>query len=189
MPDFTNTLIVGISSRTLFDLEEEDKLFKEKGITEYRKVQREKEDEELKPGTAYHLVQALLNLNKLSETNRLVEVIVMSSNSPETGVRILNSIKSLKLDITRSAFTGGEKIASYIEAFQVDLFLSKNETDVQEIKPDEKNKSDVQHIQKMVIKMAITKNTRRTRKTLKTSPAVMDTTTRRQTYSYRKSIK
>ena len=61
MPDFTNTLIVGISSRTLFDLEEEDKLFKEKGIKEYRKVQREKEDEELKPGTAYHLVQALLN--------------------------------------------------------------------------------------------------------------------------------
>ena len=48
MPDFTNTLIVGISSRTLFDLEEEDKLFKEKGISEYRKVQRVKENEELK---------------------------------------------------------------------------------------------------------------------------------------------
>jgi 5'-nucleotidase len=134
MPDFTNTLIVGISSRTLFDLEEEDKLFKEKGISVYRKVQREKENEELRPGTAFHLVQALLNLNKLSTTNnRLVEVIVMSSNSPETGVRILNSIKSLNLDITRSAFTGGEKISSYIEAFQVDLFLSKNELDVQEV--------------------------------------------------------
>jgi 5'-nucleotidase len=133
MPDFTNTLIVGISSRTLFDLEEEDKLFKERGISEYRKVQREKENEELKPGTAFYLVQALLNLNKLSTTNRLVEVIVMSSNSPETGVRVLNSIKSLNLDITRSAFTGGEKIASYIQAFQVDLFLSKNELDVQEV--------------------------------------------------------
>ena len=64
MQDFTNTLIVGISSRTLFDLEKEDNLFKEKGISEYRKVQREKEDEELKPGTGYHLVQALLKLNK-----------------------------------------------------------------------------------------------------------------------------
>ncbi len=133
MPDFKNTLIVGISSRTLFDLEKEDELFKEKGITEYRKVQREKENEELKPGTAFHLIQALLNLNKLSKTTRLVEVIVMSQNSPETGVRILNSINSLNLDITRSAFTGGEKIASYIEAFQVDLFLSKNESDVQEV--------------------------------------------------------
>lgn len=133
MPDFKDTLVVGISSRTLFDLEEEDKLFKEKGIVEYRKVQREKENEELKPGTAYHLVKALLNLNKLSSTHRLVEVIIMSSNSPETGVRILNSIDSLKLDITRSAFTGGEKISSYIEAFQVDLFLSKNEEDVQNV--------------------------------------------------------
>lgn len=133
MPDFTNTLVVGISSRTLFDLEEEDKLFKEKGIIEYRKIQREKENEELKPGTAYHLVQALLNLNKLSTTNRLVEVIILSSNSPETGVRILNSIKSLSLDITRSAFTGGEKISGYIDAFSIDLFLSKSEIDVQEV--------------------------------------------------------
>ncbi|MFE3867833.1 5'-nucleotidase [Flavobacterium sp. LS2P90] len=133
MPDFTNTLVVGISSRTLFDLEEEDKLFKEKGIIEYRKIQREKENEELRPGTAYHLVQALLNLNKLSTTNRLVEVIILSSNSPETGVRILNSIKSLSLDITRSAFTGGEKISGYIDAFSIDLFLSKSEIDVQEV--------------------------------------------------------
>lgn len=133
MPDFTNTLMVGISSRTLFDLEEEDKLFQEKGIKEYRKIQREKENEELKPGTAFYLIQALLKLNKLSKTNRLVEVIVMSRNSPETGMRILNSIKSMGLDITRSAFTGGEKISDYIEAFQIDLFLSKNESDVQDV--------------------------------------------------------
>lgn len=133
MPDFTNTLMVGISSRTLFDLEEEDKLFQEKGITDYRKVQREKENIELKPGTAFHLIQALLKLNNLSKTNRLVEVVVMSRNSPETGIRILNSIKSLGLDITRSAFTGGENISDYIEAFEVDLFLSKNESDVQNV--------------------------------------------------------
>ena len=133
MPDFTETLVVGISSRTLFDLEDEDKIFREKGISEYRKIQREKENVELKPGTAFHLIQALLNLNKLSTNNRLVEVIVMSSNSPETGLRVLNSIKSLNLDISRSAFTGGEKISSYIEAFEVDLFLSKNELDVQEV--------------------------------------------------------
>ena len=133
MPDFKNTLMVGISSRTLFDLEDEDKLFQEKGIKEYRKIQREKENEELKHGTAFYLIQALLKLNNLSKTNRLVEVIVMSRNSPETGVRILNSIRSLKLDITRSAFTGGEKISDYIEAFHIDLFLSKNESDVQDV--------------------------------------------------------
>lgn len=133
MPDFSNTLIVGISSRTLFDLEEENKLFHEQGVIEYRKLQRSRENIELNPGTGYHLVKALLNLNKLSANTRLVEVIVMSRNSPETGVRILNSIKSLGLDITRSAFTGGEKITPYIDAFGVDLFLSKHEDDVQEI--------------------------------------------------------
>jgi len=133
MADFTNVLVVGISARALFDLEEESKLFNEKGIAEYRKVQLENENVELKPGTGYHLVKALLNLNKLSSTQRLVEVIIMSSNSPETGVRVLNSISSLGLDITRSAFTGGENISVYMEAFGVDLFLSKNENDVQEV--------------------------------------------------------
>ncbi len=133
MSDFTNTLVVGISARALFDLEVEANLFKEKGMNEYRKYQRKKEDEELKPGTGYHLVKALLNLNKLSSSHRLVEVIIMSSNSPETGVRVLNSITSLGLDITRSAFTGGEKISGYMEAYSVDLFLSKSEEDVQEV--------------------------------------------------------
>ena len=66
MPDFSDTLMVGITSRTLFDLEEEDKLFKEKGVVEYRKAQKEKEDLQLNPGTTFHLVKALLNLNKLS---------------------------------------------------------------------------------------------------------------------------
>ena len=132
MVDFTNTLVVGISSRTLFDLEDENKLFNEKGIVEYRKIQREKEKDKLGPGTGFHLVKALLGLNKLSK-DRLVEVIVMSRNSPETGMRLLNSINDYKLDITRSAFTGGENISNYIEAYGVDLFLSKNEKDVQTV--------------------------------------------------------
>lgn len=131
--DFSETLVIGISSRTLFDLDEENKLFQEKGIVEFRKHQKEKENETLNKGTGFYLVEALLNLNKLSKTNRLVEVIVMSRNSPETGVRILNSINKYNLDITRSAFTGGEPLSPYIEAFQVDLFLSKNEEDVQKV--------------------------------------------------------
>ena len=91
--DFSDTLVIGISSRTLFDLDEEDRLFQEKGIVEYRKYQKENEYEILTKGTGFYLAEALLNLNKLSKTNRIVEVIVMSRNSPETGVRILNSIK------------------------------------------------------------------------------------------------
>lgn len=131
--NFSDTLVVGISSRTLFNLEVEEGLFQNEGIDAYRKTQKAKENDVLEPGTAFYLVKALLNLNKLSTTQRLVEVIVMSRNSPETGVRVLNSIKALKLDITRSAFTGGEAIAPYMEAFGVDLFLSKNEEDVQSV--------------------------------------------------------
>lgn len=129
---FTETLVVGISSRALFDLEKENKLFKEKGVVEYRKYQKGRENDILNPGTGFHIVEALLNLNKLSK-ERLVEVIVMSRNSPETGIRVLNSIKFHNLDITRSAFTGGESLYEYIEAFDVDLFLSKDDGDVQKI--------------------------------------------------------
>ena len=129
---FTETLVIGISSRALFDLEEENFLFLSQGVIEYRKLQKERENIILKPGTGFHVVKALLNLNSLS-ADRLVEVIVMSKNSPETGVRVLNSVQHYGLDITRSAFTGGESLYEYMEAFDVDLFLSKEEEEVQKI--------------------------------------------------------
>ena len=129
------TLVVGISSRALFDLEEENLLFNEKGIVDYRKIQFEKEDQILNKGAAFYLVEALLELNKYSK-DRLVEVIVMSRNSPETGMRVLNSVAHYKLDITRSAFTGGEPLSNFMEAFNVDLFLSRDEADVQRITDD-----------------------------------------------------
>ncbi|MBC7903763.1 MAG: 5'-nucleotidase [Gemmatimonadaceae bacterium] len=130
--DFKDTLVVGISSRALFDLEEENMIFKEKGIQSYREYQRNMENVLLEKGTAFHLVEALLNLNQLSK-ERLVEVIVMSRNSPETGIRVLNSLHSYGLDITRSAFTGGEPLFRYMEGFNVDLFLTKDEDDVQKV--------------------------------------------------------
>lgn len=126
---FAGSLVVGILSRALFDLEEENKLFQEQGIVAYRKYQKERENDILKEGTGFHVVKALLNLNSLAK-ERLVEVIIMSRNSPETGIRVLNSVKHYGLDITRSAFTGGEPLYNYIEAFEVDLFLSKEESDV-----------------------------------------------------------
>lgn len=130
---FTETLVIGISSRALFDLEEENRFFCEQGVQQYRKLQKERENIVLRPGTGFHVVKALLNLNKLSTADdRLVEVIVMSKNSPETGVRVLNSIKHYGLDITRSAFTGGEGLFPYLDAFSVDLLLSKDEDDVQQ---------------------------------------------------------
>ena len=125
-----NTLIIGVSSRALFNLEKENQIFESGRFEEYRKYQIEKENEVLEKGTAFHLVEALLKLNSYSD-ERLVEVIIMSRNSPDTGLRILNSVKHYNLDITRSVFLGGESQAHYLKAFQVDLLLTRNQTDIQ----------------------------------------------------------
>lgn len=124
-------LVIGISSRALFDLEYENRIYTEKGLEEYTRYEIEHEEEVLKPGTAYSLIKALLNLNDQFNSN-IIEVIVVSRNSPETGLRVFNSIDKQGLGIARAGFTGGEPIARYLTAFDVDLFLSKNEQDVQE---------------------------------------------------------
>jgi 5'-nucleotidase len=128
--DLSQCLVIGISSRALFALEEENDIFNHSGVEAYSKFQRENEGTVLKQGTAFHLVEALLKLNDLSG-KKLVEVIVMSRNSPDTGLRVFNSIEHYGLDITRAAFSGGENLSDYLEAFNVDLFLSKSEEDVQ----------------------------------------------------------
>lgn len=130
--DFSDILVIGVSSRALFNLEKENEIFDTEGIEGFRKYQQENEDLPLEPGTAFHLVQRLLALNEQA-SKTIVEVVVMSRNSPETGVRMLNSIQKHSLPITRIALSGGKPLAPYIEAFDVDLFLSKNEKDVQTV--------------------------------------------------------
>ncbi|MBK9722517.1 MAG: 5'-nucleotidase [Saprospiraceae bacterium] len=130
--DLSEILVIGVSTRALFDLEKENQVFEIEGIEGYRKYQLENEDQTLKPGTAFYLIQSLLELNKQAN-KRIVEVIVMSRNSPETGVRILNTLKKFELDISRVALSGGEPLSPYIDAFSLDLFLSKDEHDVQSV--------------------------------------------------------
>lgn len=122
-------LVVGISSRALFDLESENKIYEEEGLESYSRYQIEHENDVLKPGTAFSLVKALHNLNK--NDRRLTEIIIMS-NSADTSMRIFNSIEHYDLDISRAALVGGKRIAPYLKAFHTDLFLSANESDVQE---------------------------------------------------------
>jgi 5'-nucleotidase len=130
--DLSDVLVIGVSSRALFNLEDENEIFLKEGIVGYRKYQLERENDVLQPGTAFYLIKSLLYLNTTAK-RRIVEVIVMSRNSPETGVRIMNSVSSYELDITRMAFSGGEPLAPYIEAFNIDLFLSKDIEDVQRV--------------------------------------------------------
>lgn len=107
--DFSDILVVGVSSRALFNLEKENEIFEKEGISGYRKFQLEREDEPLEPGTAFYLVQSLLHLNQ-NARKRIVEVVVMSRNSPETGVRVMKSVHKYELDITRMAFSGAEPL-------------------------------------------------------------------------------
>lgn len=129
--DLSNCLVIGISSRALFDLEEENRIFEEHGLEAYSRYQRDHEDDVLAPGTAFHLVKGLLELNRRRRGAPLIEVIVVSRNSPDTGLRVFNSIHAHQLGITRAAFAGGENMAPYLQPFNVDLFLSRSEADVQ----------------------------------------------------------
>lgn len=128
--DLAAPLVIGISSRALFDLEEENRLFEEKGLAAYEEYQLQHENDLLQPGSAFQLVKSFLELNGISDNHHLVEVIIMSRNSPNTSLRIFNSIKEYGLDISRAALTSGAEMTPYLNAFQTDLFLSANENDV-----------------------------------------------------------
>ena len=129
--DLQDKLVVAISSRALFNLEHENHIFETEGIEAYHRYQIENENTVLEKGTAFPLIEALLSLNDKFDYP-IVEVIILSSNSPETGLRVFNSIAEYKLDIVRAAFTGGEDKLPYLSAFNIDLFLSRNEHDVQD---------------------------------------------------------
>lgn len=124
-------LVIATSSSALFDLRESDQVYKEEGLAAYAKYQIERETEPLPPGDAYHLVEKLLRLNKLQD-DELVEVILLSRNSADTGLRVFNSIQHHGLPITRAAFTGGAAPYRYMVPFRCDLFLSTNPDDVRE---------------------------------------------------------
>ena len=128
--DLKSPLVIGISSRALFDLEAENRIFEEEGLHAYEEYQVLHEKEVLPKGPAFPLVEAFLRLNEL-RPERLVEVIVMSRNSPNTSLRIFHSIDHYGLDIIRAALSGGGPIAPYLHAFETDLFLSAYRPDVQ----------------------------------------------------------
>jgi len=125
----TEPLTVAISSRALFDLAASNSVFEQEGLEAYRQYQIAHEDDVLEPGEAFSFVKKLLNINGLLDKRR-VEVILLSRNSADTGLRIFNSIKAYDLDITRAAFCGGESPYRYIRAFRCSLFLSTHPDDV-----------------------------------------------------------
>ncbi len=129
--DLSHTLTIGVSSRALFDLETENRLFEEQGVEPYRAYQIEHEGIHPAPGAAFPLVQALLELNRRLG-REVVTVTLLSRNSPDLGLRLTQAAGHHGLDVKRWAFTSGEPVACFLKPFQVDLFLSRDHADVEQ---------------------------------------------------------
>src|SRR6202030_3591719 len=115
--DLAKLFVVGISSRALFDLEEENRIFDTQGLSAFTKYQLDHEDVVLRRGSAFPLIQGLLGMNSLLHT-RKVEVILLSRNHPDVSLRVFHSIDHYKLEITRAALTGGRPPSSLFERLQ-----------------------------------------------------------------------
>lgn len=123
-------LVIAVASSALFDLTESDGVYRKLGVAEYRRFQREHEKDILAQGVAFPLIKRLLALNGNTDSDHLVEVILISRNDPDTGLRVFNSIQHHGLDITRAAFVSGRDPFRYLAAFNAALFLSANPEDV-----------------------------------------------------------
>jgi 5'-nucleotidase len=123
-------LVVAISSRALFDLGESHEVFETEGVVAYCLYQVERENDVLEPGVAFPLVKKLLDLNLLLGDRGRVEVILLSRNSSDTGLRVLNSARHHGLEIARAVFSGGGSPYRYVSAFGAQLFLSADPLDV-----------------------------------------------------------
>jgi 5'-nucleotidase len=126
----SDQLVVAISSRALFDLDESHQIYEGQGLDAYIKYQIENENNILQPGVAFSLVKKLLALKDPKTNEQLVEVILLSHNSADTGLRVFNSISHYKLNIIRAAFTTGASTYRYVAAFGAHLFLSASSDDV-----------------------------------------------------------
>jgi len=127
----SNRLVVAISSRALFDFEEENRVFELSDDRAYMRLQWDRMQTPANPGVAFGLVQKLLAFNKVAES-QLVEVVVLSRNDPVSGLRVYHSAKTHGLDIQRGVFTRGEAPYRYLRPLSANLFLSANATDVEQ---------------------------------------------------------
>ncbi|SFZ79051.1 5'-nucleotidase [Chitinimonas taiwanensis] len=130
--ELDNRLVIGVASSAVFDLSESDAVFRSEGEERYRKYQEENIDIPLPRGIAYPFIKRLLALNDLSPSpsDPLVEVILLSRNDPDTGVRVMKTIEYYGLGMTRAIFMQGRSPYEYIPALNIALFLSGNKPDV-----------------------------------------------------------
>lgn len=123
-------LVIAISSRALFDLDESNRVFAAQGEEAYAAYQLAHEEEPLAPGVAFPLIKRLLDLRHPQSGEALVEIVLVSKNDASTGLRVFNAIEHHGLHITRAAFSRGRPPYKYLRAFGAALFLSAEAEDV-----------------------------------------------------------
>ena len=123
-------LVIAVASSALFQLDEADAVFRAKGVRAYREYQIAHENDVLSPGIAFPFVRRFLELNRIFPEKQPAEVVLLSRNDNDTGMRVFNSIEHYGLGIIRAAFTRGDSPFRYIPAYNVSLFLSANAQDV-----------------------------------------------------------
>lgn len=123
-------LVIGVASSALFDLSESHRVYLEEGVEAYRQYQEKRIDEPLPKGVAFPFIRRFLSINSAFPKQSPVEVVLLSRNSPETGLRVFRSIRHYDLGISRAAFMTGRSPYEYVPAFNASLFLSANEEDV-----------------------------------------------------------
>lgn len=128
-----SALRIGVASSALFNLVESDRVFREQGAHAYTEYQLRHEDEVLEPGIALPFIRRLLTLNDLKKDSSLVEVVLLSRNNLNTGLRVMNSAEAHGIAISQAHFLQGGSPACFIEPLEIDLFLSANEFDVRRV--------------------------------------------------------
>ncbi len=124
-------LVVAVASSALFDLTDSHRIYKEQGVEEYKEFQEKNIDNHLNKGVAYPFIKRLLRLNDIFSEEKPVEIILLSRNSPETGLRVFRTIQHYGLNITRAAFFSGGSPYKYLPAYNASLFLSAEESDIE----------------------------------------------------------
>ena len=122
-------LVIAVSSSALFNLEESDSIFKTLGEEAYRQYQEKNINVPFDKGVAYPFIKRMLSLNNAFPEEQLVEIILFSRNSPETGQRAFRTIKHYGLNISRACFSSGNSNFQYLPSFNTSLFLSANPED------------------------------------------------------------
>lgn len=124
-----NKLVIAVASSALFNLIESDSVFKTQGESVYREYQKKHLDTPFEKGVAFPFIKRLLSLNESFPEEQPIEVVLLSRNSPETGLRAFRSIQSYGLNISRACFSSGQNNFQYLPAFNASLFLSANSND------------------------------------------------------------